>query len=133
MGVAPGKDVVRQRMHSRNKTDSVAQQREPPAMTEHAPTSPMSPSAIRPDAADRALTVVRAEEARHPHVAIAGDTYTILVTGADTGGQYCLVDMYVPPGGGPPPHRHDFEEMFRILEGEIEVTFRGETATLRAR
>ena len=30
-------------------------------------------------------------------------------------------------GGGPPPHRHDFEEMFTILDGEIELTFRGET------
>jgi uncharacterized cupin superfamily protein len=35
--------------------------------------------------------------------------------------------MLVPPGGGPPPHRHDFEEMFTILDGEIELTFRGET------
>jgi uncharacterized cupin superfamily protein len=35
--------------------------------------------------------------------------------------------MLVPPGGGPPPHRHDFEEMFSVLEGEIELTFRGET------
>jgi uncharacterized cupin superfamily protein len=35
--------------------------------------------------------------------------------------------MLVPPGGGPPPHRHDFEEMFTILEGEIELSFRGET------
>jgi uncharacterized cupin superfamily protein len=34
--------------------------------------------------------------------------------------------MLVPPGGGPPPHRHDFEEMFTILDGEIELTFRGE-------
>lgn len=98
-------------------------------MNEHTPTSP---PAIRPDSPDRSLTVVRADEARYPHVAIAGDTYTILVTGAETAGQYCLVDMYVPPGGGPPPHRHDFEEMFRVLEGEIEVTFRGEKATLRA-
>jgi quercetin dioxygenase-like cupin family protein len=40
--------------------------------------------------------------------------------------------MYVPPGGGPPPHRHDFEETFRVLEGEIEFTFRGETAVARA-
>jgi hypothetical protein len=40
------------------------------------------------------------------------DAYTILVTGAQTSGRYCLIDMLVPPGGGPPPHRHDFEEMF---------------------
>jgi mannose-6-phosphate isomerase-like protein (cupin superfamily) len=38
----------------------------------------------------------------------------------------------VPPGGGPLPHRHDFEETFVVLAGEIEVTFRGETSTLRA-
>ena len=35
-------------------------------------------------------------------------------------------DMHVPPGGGPPPHRHDFEEMFTVLEGEVLVTFRGQ-------
>jgi quercetin dioxygenase-like cupin family protein len=55
-----------------------------------------------------------------------GGTYTILVSGEQTGGRYCLVDMLVPPGGGPPPHRHDFEEMFSILDGEIEFIFRGE-------
>ena len=33
--------------------------------------------------------------------------------------------MHIPPGGGPPPHRHDFEESFILLEGEIEATFRG--------
>jgi uncharacterized cupin superfamily protein len=40
--------------------------------------------------------------------------------------------MFVPPGGGPPPHRHDFEEMFTVLEGEIEVTFRGAKSVVRA-
>ncbi len=29
------------------------------------------------------------------------------------------------PGGGPPPHRHDSEETFVLLEGESELTFRG--------
>lgn len=33
--------------------------------------------------------------------------------------------MHVPPGGGPPPHRHDFEEMYTVLKGEVEFTFRG--------
>ncbi|MEV4418674.1 cupin domain-containing protein [Patulibacter sp. NPDC049589] len=40
--------------------------------------------------------------------------------------------MLVSPGGGPPPHRHDFEETFSVLDGELEVTFRGETRVLRA-
>lgn len=30
------------------------------------------------------------------------------------------------PAYGPPPHRHDFEEMFYMLENELEVTFRDE-------
>jgi uncharacterized cupin superfamily protein len=40
--------------------------------------------------------------------------------------------MHVPAGGGPPPHRHDFEEMFTLLEGGLEFTFRGKTSTIRA-
>jgi uncharacterized cupin superfamily protein len=39
--------------------------------------------------------------------------------------------MHIPPGGGPPPHRHDFEESFILLEGEIEATFRGVKSIVR--
>jgi quercetin dioxygenase-like cupin family protein len=67
-----------------------------------------------------------------PHIGVVGDTYTILVSGDDTAGRYTLIDMHVPPGGGPPPHRHDFEEMFTILDGEIELTFRGVSTVARA-
>lgn len=67
-----------------------------------------------------------------PHYGVVGDNYTILLTGEDTGGRYALIDMLVPPGGGPPPHRHDFEEMFHVLEGRIEITFRGEKHALAA-
>jgi quercetin dioxygenase-like cupin family protein len=65
------------------------------------------------------------------HLGIVGDTYTILLSGDDTDGRYCLIDMHVPPGGGPPPHRHDFEESFTVLEGEIEATFRGKKSVVR--
>jgi mannose-6-phosphate isomerase-like protein (cupin superfamily) len=41
------------------------------------------------------------------------------------------VDL-VYPCGGPGPHRHDFKEMFMILEGEIELTFRGQKSIIRA-
>jgi quercetin dioxygenase-like cupin family protein len=66
------------------------------------------------------------------HLGIVGDTYTILLTGRDTAGRFCLIDMLIPPGGGPPPHRHDFEEMFTLLEGEVELIFRGAKSSLRA-
>ena len=90
-------------------------------------------STILPDDLQRNLALARPnEDQTSPHLGIVGDTYTILLTGRDTARRYCLIDMFVPPGGGPPPHRHDFEEMFTVLEGEIEVTFRGAKSVVRA-
>lgn len=94
----------------------------------------MSESAPIPaDDLTRQLTVARPDSDQTlTHVGLVGDTYTILVAGSDTGGRYTLIDMHVPAGGGPPPHRHDFEEQFSVLEGEIEATFRGEKLRLCA-
>src|SRR6202043_2058915 len=89
-------------------------------------TTTQPEAVIPPDDARRKLTMADPEDPNMRHISVAGGTYTILVTGEQTGGRYSLIDMLVPPGGGPPPHRHDFEEMFTILEGEIELTFRGE-------
>jgi len=103
------------------------------AMNDISSTPSQPASTIPPDDPQRKLTHARPnEDKKLPHVSVAGDTYTILVSGEDTAGRYCLIDMHVPPGGGPPPHRHDFEEMFTILEGEIEVTFRGAKSVGRA-
>lgn len=81
-----------------------------------------STTPIPPDDGLRQLTVVTPEDDTLPHLAVVGDTYTILISGEDTAGRYALIDMLIPAGGGPPPHRHDFEEMFQILDGEVEVT-----------
>jgi quercetin dioxygenase-like cupin family protein len=83
-------------------------------------------AAVPADDPNRKLTVANPDDPKMRHIAVAGGAYTILLTGEQTGGRYCLIDMLVPPRGGPPPHRHDFEEMFTILDGEIELTFRGE-------
>jgi quercetin dioxygenase-like cupin family protein len=87
-------------------------------------------SAIPADDLARALTLARADDL--PHIGLVGDTYTVLLAGKDTAGRFCLIDMHVPPGGGPPPHRHDFEESFILLEGEIEATFRGARSVVKA-
>jgi len=101
-------------------------------VTDTARTSLRLEATIPPDDPHRALSVARSDDPKARHISIAGNTYTILLSGEDTGGRYCLIDMHVPPGGGPPPHRHDFEEMFTLIEGEIAFTFRGETSTIRA-
>jgi quercetin dioxygenase-like cupin family protein len=93
-------------------------------------SQPISP--IPADTLERNLTIARPNKDQGlAHLGIAGDTYTILLSSTDTNGRYCLVDMLVPPGGGPPPHRHDFEESFTVLEGEIEATFRGKQSVVR--
>ena len=90
-------------------------------------TDPATAPSIPPDDLHRHLTVARPDDDETlTHLGLVGDTYTILVTGDDTAGKYTLIDMCVPPGGGPPPHRHDFEEMFTVLEGEVELSFRDE-------
>jgi len=83
---------------------------------------------IPPDDELRPLTVADPENDALRHLAVVGDTYTILISGDDTNGRYALIDMMIPAGGGPPPHRHDFEEMFHVLEGEVDVTIRGQTS-----
>ena len=91
------------------------------------------PDTIPHDDPHRNLVAARPDtDAALPHIGIVGDTYTVLLDGRDTAGRYCLIDMHVPPGGGPPPHRHDFEETFTVLAGEVEVTFRGAKSVLRA-
>ncbi len=90
-------------------------------------------STLPPDDLRRKLTATRPDSGENVrHIGVVGDTYTILLTGKDTAGQFCLIDMHVPPGGGPPPHRHNFEETFTVLEGELEATFRGTMVVVRA-
>jgi quercetin dioxygenase-like cupin family protein len=61
---------------------------------------------------------------------VAGDIYTIKVSGSETSGSVALIEAIVPPGGGPPPHRHSREdETFYILDGELEIVADGEKAT----
>src|ERR1039457_2487971 len=60
---------------------------------------PVTP--LPPDDLARTLKVARPDTAESlPHIGLVGDTYTILLSGADTDGRYCLIDMHIPPGGG---------------------------------
>ena len=101
-------------------------------MTDHSITATGQTGPIPADDPHRKLTVIDSDGATARHISLVGDTYTILVSGDQTDGRYRLIDMLVPDGSGPPPHRHDFEEMFSLLEGELKFTFRGETQTVKA-
>jgi len=59
---------------------------------------------------------------------VVGDRYTTLIDGARTGGAYAMIEAWVPPGGGPPPHIHSREdEGFHVLEGTVRFHADGKT------
>ena len=59
-------------------------------------------------------------------LSLVGDVYHLLATGADTDGQMYLHEATVPPGSGPPLHRHAREdEAFYVLEGTLTLYVEG--------
>ena len=59
---------------------------------------------------------------------VVGDRYHFLVTGAESGGAFAMMEFLVPPQHGPPPHVHHREdEVFYVIEGEFTFTVAGQT------
>ena len=72
------------------------------------------------DGERREPMVVRPGEGTVWHV--LGETITRKVASGETGGAYAIVEEVTPPQGGPPLHSHQHEdEVFYVLEGQIEV------------
>ncbi|MGI4884902.1 MAG: cupin domain-containing protein [Janthinobacterium lividum] len=68
-----------------------------------------------------------------PSVSVVGDTYRVLASGAQTGGAYAIIDMLVPPQGGPGPHAHaEIQEAFYVVAGEVVVRSETQAYTARA-
>jgi quercetin dioxygenase-like cupin family protein len=71
-----------------------------------------------------AATIVKAGE-RKP-LNVLGMPLTMLCEARETGGAWSLFEEDVPLGMGPPPHRHDWDEAYYILDGDVEFTIDGE-------
>lgn len=61
---------------------------------------------------------------------VLGESLRPLITNA-MGSSIEVLDTSGPAGGGPPPHHHPWEEIYVVLEGELEVTVDGETHVLK--
>jgi len=80
--------------------------------------------------AAKTFTAVAPDEGKT--LSIAGGNYRIVISGAQTGGAYAIIEMLVPPLGGPGPHAHkDIQESFYVLDGEVE--FKTEAGTQLAK
>lgn len=66
-------------------------------------------------------------------VNVIGDKQTFKLTGNDTNGLFTLIEEENEPGTGIPPHVHENEdEVFKVIEGEMELTVGGNTTILKA-
>ncbi|MBA2534326.1 MAG: cupin domain-containing protein [Rubrobacter sp.] len=67
------------------------------------------------------IHVARAGEGEH--WLVVTDVTTIKASAQDTSGKLLVLEVTVPPGGGPPVlHKHEYSEVFLFQEGEFEVS-----------
>jgi mannose-6-phosphate isomerase-like protein (cupin superfamily) len=57
---------------------------------------------------------------------ILGMPMTMLCEARETGGAWSLFEEEVPLGMGPPPHRHDWDEAYYILDGDVDFEIDGQ-------
>ena len=64
---------------------------------------------------------------------VIGDIQTFKLTGKDTNGLFTLIEEYNDPGTAIPTHVHENEdEVFKVIEGEMELTVGDKTTVLKA-
>lgn len=73
------------------------------------------------------ISTVEGSDAHH----VLGEVLRPLVTNA-MGSSIEVFDTSGPSGVGPPPHRHPWEEIYVVLDGELEVIVEGEAHTVSA-
>lgn len=72
-----------------------------------------------------ARTVILTPEAGEKFSIIGGGV-RVLIDGAASGGQCCIFECPIPPGDGPPLHKHEREdELFYVLEGRFKFSIDG--------
>ena len=61
---------------------------------------------------------------------VLGETLAPMLTN-DMGSAVEIFDTRGPAGGGPPTHRHAWEEIYVVTKGVLDVTVNGQTTRLR--
>lgn len=60
--------------------------------------------------------------ADHPVYVVAGGNHvTVELDREEAGGVLDAIEVLARPGGGPPPHKHEFAEWFLVREGTLTI------------
>lgn len=70
-------------------------------------------------------------EAPKTDLKIVGEVVHVLAD-AERTGSYEVFEQFGPPGAGPPPHTHDWDEAYFMLEGEMDVQLGDRVVLLKA-
>jgi quercetin dioxygenase-like cupin family protein len=63
---------------------------------------------------------------------VLGTQVRFLCEAQDTGNAWSLMEVTLPLGSGPPPHKHTWDEAYFVMAGELEFTLGDEVFTARA-
>ena len=74
---------------------------------------------------NRAALIVKPETYQSA-LNVAGTNVTVLASKQDTKGQEFTFQSG-EEGMGPPPHSHDWDEAFFVINGSVEITCNGKT------
>jgi quercetin dioxygenase-like cupin family protein len=91
----------------------------------------MKALATNPDGTDRrAPSIKHQPRAKRSYFDVG--IGSVCLSGADTGGAYCLLEVSLAPGMGVPRHTHTLEdETYYVLAGELEAMVGDEAFILR--
>jgi quercetin dioxygenase-like cupin family protein len=63
---------------------------------------------------------------------VLGMPLRFLCDARDTDGAWSLMEEEVPSGQGPPPHRHDWDEAYYVIDGALDFEIDGEPVRIGA-
>jgi quercetin dioxygenase-like cupin family protein len=74
-------------------------------------------------------TIVSSRNVTPLHV--LGTQVRFLCEAQDTGNAWSLMEVTLPLGAGPPPHKHAWDEAYFVMGGEVEFTLGKEVFTAK--
>ena len=60
------------------------------------------------------------------------DKITLKLTSTDTNSKYSILEFETPEGVGQPPHSHDWDETYIVLEGQLDLNINGVSTIISA-
>ena len=64
---------------------------------------------------------------------VLGMPLRFLCDAKDTGNAWSLMEQEIPAGHGPPPHRHDWDEAYYVIEGALDFEIDGKPVRIERR